>query len=57
MPKAISNTSPLEAKSNELVDKVEPLIMGLSDAGMWVSDEVKQRILVLAGEAEQTKAG
>ena len=45
----------LEAKSKGLVDKIEPLVISLNDAGMWVSDEVKQRILVLAGESEQTK--
>lgn len=45
----------LEAKSKKLVDKVEPFVTGLNDAGMWVSDEVKQRILILAGESEQKK--
>ncbi len=42
----------LEAKSKGLVDKVEPFVTGLNDAGMWISAEVKQRILILAGEAE-----
>jgi predicted nucleic acid-binding protein len=41
----------LEAKSNKLIDKVEPYISQLSEAGMWVSGEVRQRILVLANEA------
>lgn len=41
----------LEAKSQGLVDKVYPYVTGLNDAGMWVSSEVKQRILVLAGES------
>ena len=40
----------LEAKSEGLIDKVEPYVTKLSDAGMWVSAEVKQRILKLAGE-------
>jgi predicted nucleic acid-binding protein len=40
----------LEAKSNGLVDKIEPFISHLNDSGMWVSDEIKQRILTLAGE-------
>lgn len=40
----------LVAKSRGLVDEVEPYVAKLSDAGMWVSAEVKQRILVLAGE-------
>ena len=47
----------LEAKSQGLTDKVEPFVTGLNDAGMWISTEVKQRILILAGESEQTKAG
>jgi len=42
----------LEAKSQWLVDKVEPYVTGLNNAGMWVSAEVKYRILVLAGESE-----
>ncbi len=41
----------LEAKSSGLIDKVEPYITKLSDSGLWVSAEVKQRILILAGEA------
>jgi predicted nucleic acid-binding protein len=41
----------LEAKSQGLVDKVEPYVTALNNAGMWVSAEVKHRILVLAGES------
>ena len=41
----------LEAKSRGLVDKIEPYVTNLSEAGMWVSAEVKQRILILAGES------
>ncbi|MCX6055050.1 MAG: DUF3368 domain-containing protein [Chloroflexi bacterium] len=41
----------LEAKSRGLVDKVEPYVTNLNNAGMWVSAEVKDRILVLAGES------
>lgn len=41
----------LEAKSQGLIEKIEPFIEKLSDAGMWISAEVKQRILVLAGES------
>lgn len=41
----------LEAKSHGLIEKIEPYITNLSEAGMWVSDEVKQRILILAGES------
>ena len=41
----------LEAKSRGLVDKIEPYITKLSESGMWVSAEVRQRILKLAGES------
>ena len=41
----------LEAKSHGLVDKIEPYITKLSESGMWVSAEVRQRILKLAGES------
>ncbi len=41
----------LEAKSRGLVDKIEPCITKLSESGMWVSTEVRQRILKLAGES------
>jgi predicted nucleic acid-binding protein len=40
----------LEAKAQGLTDKLEPIIGRLGDAGMWLSDEIRQRILVLAGE-------
>lgn len=40
----------LEAKTQGLTDKVEPLINHLSDTGMWLSAEIRQRILTLAGE-------
>jgi len=41
----------LEAKSHGLIGKVEPCVAKLSDSGMWVSAEVKQRILKLASES------
>jgi hypothetical protein len=41
----------LEAKSQGLVEKIEPFVANLNEAGMWVSSEVKQRILALAGES------
>ncbi len=41
----------LEAKSQGLIEKIEPYVTNLSDAGMWVSAEVKHRILILAGES------
>ena len=40
----------LEMKAQGLVNRVEPYVNRLTDAGMWVSDVVKRRILVLAGE-------
>ncbi len=40
----------LEAKSHGLTDRIEPLVDQLVDAGMWLSGEIRERILVLAGE-------
>jgi len=40
----------LEAKSLGLVDRIEPMISRFSEAGMWISDDIKRRILKLAGE-------
>ncbi len=40
----------LEAKSRGLINQVEPFINCLSDTGMWISAEVRRRILALAGE-------
>ena len=40
----------LEAKSFGLVDRIEPMIGRFSEVGMWISDDIKQRILKLAGE-------
>jgi predicted nucleic acid-binding protein len=45
----------LEAKSQGFIETIEPYISGLSDAGMWISAEVKQRILILAGESQSQK--
>lgn len=41
----------LEAKSHGLVEQIQPYVAELSDAGMWISSEVRQRILLLAGES------
>ena len=41
----------LEAKSQGVIDKIEPYVTNLSEAGMWVSAEVKHRILTLGGES------
>lgn len=40
----------LEAKSNKLIESVEPFIDKLIESGMWISDDVRQRILALANE-------
>ena len=40
----------LEAKSEGLTDAVGPLIDRLCQKGMWLSDDIRRRILVLAGE-------
>lgn len=37
-------------ESQGLTEKVEPLIRRLSEQGMWLSDEIRVRILALAGE-------
>lgn len=42
----------LEAKSQGLTERIEPLVNRLSEAGMWLSNEVRQRILALADEAD-----
>lgn len=41
----------LEAKSRGLIQQIEPYVAKLSDSGMWISAEVHQRILKLAGES------
>jgi predicted nucleic acid-binding protein len=40
----------LEAKARGLTPRVEPFLDLLQDSGMWISAEIRQRILVLAGE-------
>ncbi len=40
----------LESKKLGFVEKVEPFINILSDSGMWLSDDIKKRILTLAKE-------
>ncbi len=41
----------LEAKATGITDKIEPLVNRLSESGMWLSDEIRQRILILAKES------
>ena len=43
----------LEAKSCGFVEKIAPLLIQLKDAGMWISDDIARRILVLAGETAE----
>ena len=40
----------LEAKAQGMTESVAPVIECLKVAGMWISDETRQRIIVLAGE-------
>ncbi len=40
----------LEAKSNGLTDRIEPLVDQLARDGLWFSEEIRRRILALAGE-------
>lgn len=40
----------LEAKGQGLVPRVAPFLDQLADSGMWMSSEIRRRILSLAGE-------
>jgi predicted nucleic acid-binding protein len=40
----------LEAKTHELTELIEPHVDALSAAGMWISRDLRERILKLAGE-------
>jgi predicted nucleic acid-binding protein len=40
----------LEGKAKGLTDEIKPFVDRLEGAGMWLSDDVRQRILALAGE-------
>jgi predicted nucleic acid-binding protein len=40
----------IEAKSQGLVPSIKPLLNLLVVSGMWISEQVRQRILALAGE-------
>lgn len=42
----------LEAKSQGLIQQIRPFVDRLTNAGMWLSDEIRQRVLALAGEKE-----
>lgn len=45
----------LEAKAQGLTQRIEPFVMRLSTAGMWISEDVRRRILALADELPQGK--
>lgn len=40
----------LEAKDQGLTDHIAPLLDQLAASGMWLSDDIRNRILLLAGE-------
>ena len=40
----------LEAKSQGLTESIAPLVDRLRDSGMWLSEDIRNRILALAGE-------
>jgi predicted nucleic acid-binding protein len=40
----------LEAKAKGLTERIEPYVVRLSSSGMWISQEIRTRILKLAGE-------
>jgi predicted nucleic acid-binding protein len=40
----------LEGKKQGLIEKIQPLLHDLKEAGMWLSQDIIQRILFLAGE-------
>lgn len=40
----------LEAKAQGLTHHIEPLVDQLVKAGMWLSNDIQERILILAGE-------
>lgn len=40
----------LEAKAQGMTESIQPNVDRLRESGMWISDEIYQRVLVLAGE-------
>ncbi len=43
----------LEAKSRGLAERIEPLVNRLAETGMWISDDVRERILAIADEKKK----
>lgn len=40
----------LESKSQGIIEKVEPFITRLGEKGMWISEEIRERVLTIADE-------
>jgi hypothetical protein len=40
----------LEARGSGLTDRIDPFVDRLADSGLWMSAEIRQRVLALAGE-------
>jgi len=40
----------LEAKAQGLTKRIEPFVDSLSENGMWLSDEIREHVLKVAGE-------
>ena len=40
----------IEAKARGLTERIEPFVDRLEDAGMWMTDAIRERVLALAGE-------
>ena len=47
----------LLAKSQGLTESIEPLMEQLEDSGMWLSENIRERVLALAGEKKKQKNG
>mgnify|MGYP006305888271 CR=1 FL=1 len=43
----------LEAKSEGMTESIAPFVEQLKESGMWLSEDVSQRVLGLAGEGER----
>lgn len=46
----------IEAKTHGIVDRIAALVDQLAASGMWLSEDVRKRILALAGEQESDDA-
>ena len=43
----------LEAKSQGLTESIYHIVNRLEDVGMWISDEIRESVLILAGEEKE----